>query len=163
MFVRVKKVGPYQYLQIAENRREGKRVKQPLSQPSAGSTSSLPAAPSTNSCAPRLGSRCAATPSASPARLHNASGSDCPTPCVRSTLRRRSLTRVPEHRRVESRRTLACSAKAFSVPDNSLTYNAFYSSTVEDESNSWRMTRSSTSSREAIPEPSKNARCDAGA
>ena len=28
MFVRVKKVGPYQYLQIAQNRREGKRVKQ---------------------------------------------------------------------------------------------------------------------------------------
>ena len=53
--------------------------------------------------------------------LHNASGSDCPTPCARSTLRRRSLTRVPEHRRLESRRTLACSAKAFHVPDNSLT------------------------------------------
>ena len=30
MFVRVKKVGPYQYLQIAENRREGKRVKQSI-------------------------------------------------------------------------------------------------------------------------------------
>ena len=30
MFVRVKKVGPYQYLQIAENRREGKRVKQTI-------------------------------------------------------------------------------------------------------------------------------------
>ena len=28
MFVRVKKVGSYQYLQIAQNRREGKRVKQ---------------------------------------------------------------------------------------------------------------------------------------
>ena len=28
MFVRVKNVGPYQYLQIAQNRREGKRVKQ---------------------------------------------------------------------------------------------------------------------------------------
>ena len=28
MFVRVKKVGTYQYLQIAQNRREGKRVKQ---------------------------------------------------------------------------------------------------------------------------------------
>ena len=28
MFVRVKKVGPYQYLQIAQNRRQGKRVKQ---------------------------------------------------------------------------------------------------------------------------------------
>ena len=27
MFVRVKNVGPYQYLQIAQNRREGKRVK----------------------------------------------------------------------------------------------------------------------------------------
>ena len=78
-------------------------------------------------------SRCAATPSASPATLHNASGSDCPTPCARSTLRRRSMTRVPEHRRFESRRTLACSAKAFPVPDNSLTYNAFYFSTVEDE------------------------------
>ena len=30
MFVRVKKVGPYQYLQIAQNRREGKRVKQSI-------------------------------------------------------------------------------------------------------------------------------------
>ena len=30
MFVRVKKVGPYQYLQIAENHREGKRVKQTI-------------------------------------------------------------------------------------------------------------------------------------
>ena len=30
MFVRVKKVGPYQYLQIAHNRREGKRVKQSI-------------------------------------------------------------------------------------------------------------------------------------
>ena len=30
MFVRVKKVGTYQYLQIAENRREGKRVKQSI-------------------------------------------------------------------------------------------------------------------------------------
>ena len=30
MLVRVKKVGPYQYLQIAENRREGKRVKQSI-------------------------------------------------------------------------------------------------------------------------------------
>ena len=30
MFVRVKKVGNYQYLQIAENRREGKRVKQTI-------------------------------------------------------------------------------------------------------------------------------------
>ena len=30
MFVRVKTVGPYQYLQIAENRREGKRVKQTI-------------------------------------------------------------------------------------------------------------------------------------
>ena len=30
MFVRVKNVGPYQYLQIAENRREGKRVKQSI-------------------------------------------------------------------------------------------------------------------------------------
>ena len=30
MFVRVKKVGPYRYLQIAENRREGKRVKQSI-------------------------------------------------------------------------------------------------------------------------------------
>ena len=30
MFVRVKKVGPYQYLQIAENRREGKRVNQSI-------------------------------------------------------------------------------------------------------------------------------------
>ena len=30
MFVRVKKVGPYQYLQIAENHREGKRVKQSI-------------------------------------------------------------------------------------------------------------------------------------
>ena len=30
MFVRVKKVGTYQYLQIAENRREGKRVKQTI-------------------------------------------------------------------------------------------------------------------------------------
>ena len=28
MFVRVKNVGPYQYLQIAQNRRQGKRVKQ---------------------------------------------------------------------------------------------------------------------------------------
>ena len=28
MFVRVKKVGTYQYLQIAQNRRQGKRVKQ---------------------------------------------------------------------------------------------------------------------------------------
>ena len=79
----------------------------------------------------------AATSSASPARLHNASGSDCPTPCARSTLRRRSLTQVPEHRRVESRRTLACSAKAFPVPDNSLTSNTFNFSTVEDELNEW--------------------------
>ena len=69
----------------------------------------------------------AATSSASPARLHNASGSDCPTPCVRSTLRRRSLTQVPEHRRLESRRTLVCSAKAFPVPYNPLTANKFYS------------------------------------
>ena len=30
MFVRVKKVGPYQYLQIARNLREGKRVKQSI-------------------------------------------------------------------------------------------------------------------------------------
>ena len=30
MFVRVKKVGPYQYLQIAQNRSEGKRVKQSI-------------------------------------------------------------------------------------------------------------------------------------
>ena len=30
MFVRVKKVGPYQYLQIAQNRREGRRVKQSI-------------------------------------------------------------------------------------------------------------------------------------
>ena len=30
MFVRVKKVGPYQYLQIAQSRREGKRVKQSI-------------------------------------------------------------------------------------------------------------------------------------
>ena len=30
MFVRVKNVGPYQYLQIAQNRREGKRVKQSI-------------------------------------------------------------------------------------------------------------------------------------
>ena len=30
MFVRLKKVGPYQYLQIAQNRREGKRVKQSI-------------------------------------------------------------------------------------------------------------------------------------
>ena len=30
MFVRVKKFGPYQYLQIAENRREDKRVKQSI-------------------------------------------------------------------------------------------------------------------------------------
>ena len=30
MFVRVKKVGPYQYLQIAQNRREGTRVKQSI-------------------------------------------------------------------------------------------------------------------------------------
>ena len=30
MFLRVKKVGPYQYFQIAENRREGKRVKQSI-------------------------------------------------------------------------------------------------------------------------------------
>ena len=30
MFVRVKKVGPYQYLQIAQNRRESKRVKQSI-------------------------------------------------------------------------------------------------------------------------------------
>ena len=30
MFVRVKNVGPYRYLQIAENRREGKRVKQTI-------------------------------------------------------------------------------------------------------------------------------------
>ena len=30
MFVRVKKVGPYHYLQIAQNRREGKRVKQSI-------------------------------------------------------------------------------------------------------------------------------------
>ena len=30
MFVRVKKVGPYQSLQIAQNRREGKRVKQSI-------------------------------------------------------------------------------------------------------------------------------------
>lgn len=30
MFVRVKTVGPYQYLQIAQNRREGKRVKQSI-------------------------------------------------------------------------------------------------------------------------------------
>ena len=49
-------------------------------------------------------------------------------------MRRRSLTQVPEHRRFESRRTLACSAKAFLVPYNSLTSNTFYFSTVEDES-----------------------------
>ena len=30
MFVRVKKVGTYRYLQIAENRREGQRVKQTI-------------------------------------------------------------------------------------------------------------------------------------
>ena len=30
MFVRVKKVGTYRYLQIAENRREGKRAKQTI-------------------------------------------------------------------------------------------------------------------------------------
>ena len=30
MFVRVEKVGTYRYLQIAENRREGKRVKQTI-------------------------------------------------------------------------------------------------------------------------------------
>ena len=30
MFVRVKKVGLYQYLQIAQHRREGKRVKQSI-------------------------------------------------------------------------------------------------------------------------------------
>ena len=30
MFVRVKKVGTYRYLQIAENRREGNRVKQTI-------------------------------------------------------------------------------------------------------------------------------------
>ena len=66
-----------------------------------------------------------ATPSASPAGLHNASGPDCPTPCARSTLRRRSLTQVPEYRRFESRRTLECSAKAFPVPDNSLPYITF--------------------------------------
>ena len=30
MFVRVKKVGTYRYLQIAQNRREGKRVKQSI-------------------------------------------------------------------------------------------------------------------------------------
>ena len=30
MFVRVKTVGTYRYLQIAENRREGKRVKQSI-------------------------------------------------------------------------------------------------------------------------------------
>ena len=30
MFVRVKNVGTYRYLQIAENRREGKRVKQTI-------------------------------------------------------------------------------------------------------------------------------------
>ena len=30
MFVRIKKVGPYQYLQIAQHRREGKRVKQSI-------------------------------------------------------------------------------------------------------------------------------------
>ena len=30
MFVRVKNVGTYRYLQIAENRREGKRVKQSI-------------------------------------------------------------------------------------------------------------------------------------
>ena len=30
MFVHVKKVGTYRYLQIAENRREGKRVKQTI-------------------------------------------------------------------------------------------------------------------------------------
>ena len=38
-------------------------------------------------------------------------GSDCPTPCVRSTLRRRSLTQVPEHRRFESRRTCGFQGK----------------------------------------------------
>ena len=54
MFVRVKKVGPYQYLQIAQNRREGKRVKQSIIATLDGSTNSPPAAPSTNSCAPRL-------------------------------------------------------------------------------------------------------------
>ena len=48
-------------------------------------------------------------------------------------MRRRSLSQVPEHRRFESRRTLACSAKAFPVPYNSLTYNKFCFSTVEDE------------------------------
>ena len=56
MFVRVKKVGPYQYLQIAQNRREGKRVKQSIIA-TLGRLDKLTAtsAPSTNSCAPRLG------------------------------------------------------------------------------------------------------------
>ena len=54
MFVRVKKVGPYQYLQIAENHREGKRVKQTIIATVGSINSPLPA-PSTNSCA-RLGS-----------------------------------------------------------------------------------------------------------
>ena len=77
-------------------------------------------------------------------KSHNASGSDCPTPCVRSMLRRRSLTQVPEHRRFKSCRTLLCSAKAFPVPFNSLTSNKFYFSTVEDEISSDAMPTSTT-------------------
>ena len=51
-------------------------------------------------------------------------------------MRRRALTQASENCRLESRRTLACSAKAFPVPDNLLTSNRFYFSTVEDESKS---------------------------
>ena len=51
---------------------------------------------------PRLPTRarpswCAATPSAKPARLHNALGSDCPTRCARSTMRRSALTKASEN------------------------------------------------------------------
>ena len=59
------------------------------------------------------GLRCAATPSASPARLHNASGSDCPTPCAGSKLRREGPTQVPKRCRGESHRAPICSDKDF--------------------------------------------------
>ena len=103
MFVRVKKVGPYQYLQIAQNRREGKRVKQ--------------------SIIATLG------------RLDKLTASGAIDQLLRSA------ARFPEHRRFESHRTLICSAKAFPVPNNSLTSNKFYFSTVEDEFSVCRCSR----------------------
>ena len=138
MFVRVKNVGTYRYLQIAENRREGKRVKQTIiatlgrldKLAASGAIDQLlrSAARFTDSLqtlnrslwawiegeyhnTPHrglegrtpleqwalAGAPPCATPSASPARLHNALGSDCPTRCARSTMRRRALTKASEN------------------------------------------------------------------